>query len=422
MRRIAAALLFSLLSLTAAFSAPKYQSLDVLNVPSLGNVPRGIKFQSFPLSLSARGVFIGDSITAARGFAGYTDWALLEMDGRFYPKTVGSNGTGPTGWNQGVSGNTCDQVIARLSNVTAEAPRFVLFACGTNDIGTGAQTSTQICADYDTIIAHGRSIGARVFAMTVIPRSSAGWLAAQETARGEVNTCLKAKLPGAVFDADTVITNTATQLLADGTHPNGVGAQLLGTGIATMLLNSFTTESLLPTSAPSAPANLFANPFFSGGTTVATSWTFFQGVNGLTKAASKTTVDGFTAQRYVASGTASANVADNFNQNVTVTGGLTGDLVEAWVEVVVTTATGISGISISAGTNGTNTTHMSITAQDLSALTVPFRGVLRAPPSTLASDAPVLNPRLSIIPSNGAVVNADITFLRANYRIVPSGQ
>lgn len=414
--------LLALLLLSGAAQAR--QDMDVPGAPSIGGNGRimRVKLPS-AFGLSARVVFLGDSITAARGFAGLSDWALLYGGGRFYPKTVGSNGTGPTGWNQGVTGNTSAQVIARLSNVSAESPRMVVFGVGTNDIGTGAATSAQICANYDTIIAGIRSAGAIPIGWTVIPRSSAGWLAAQETARGEVNACLKAKLPAAqVVDMDAVITNTATQLLADGTHPNGLGAQPMGQAIWNKMAPFFTASSLLPESAPSSPANLYANPFFAGGATVATSWTFFQAVNGLTKAASKTTLNGFAAQRYVASGTASAAVADNFNQTVTPPGGLAGDLYEAWVEVRVTKATGLSGLSISAGTNTTNTTHMSITAADVAGTNVPFEGVLRAPPSTLGADGGNFNSRISILPSNGATVDADVVFGRANYRKVPTGQ
>lgn len=416
------AVLFALLLLCGAAEAQ--QALEVPGAPAIGGTGRVMRVKlPSAIGLSARVVFLGDSITAARGFAGFSDWALLYGAGRFYPKVVGSNGTGPTGWNQGVVGNTSAQAAARLSNVSAESPRMVVFGVGTNDIGTGAATSAQVCANYDTIIAAIRSAGAVPIGWTVIPRTSVGWGAAQETARGEVNDCLKAKLPAAqVVDMDTVITNTATMLLADGTHPNGLGAQPMGQALWNKMAAFFTTSSLLADAAPSSPANLYANPFFAGGTTVATSWSFFQAVNGLTKAASKTTLNGFTAQRYVASGTASASVADNFNQTVTPPGGLSGDLYEAWVEVRVTKATGISGLSISAGTNTTNATHMSITATDVAGTNVPFEGVLRAPPSALGSDGGNLSSRISILPTNGATVDADIVFGRANYRKVPAGQ
>lgn len=415
-----------LLSVFIAVSAHGRQALYVPGVPSMGGdgvTQVAYSPSSSVAALHSRIVFLGDSITAARGFAGPVDWALFYGNGRFYPKTVGSNGTGPTGWDQGVVGNTSAQAIARLSNVSAELPKIVVFGVGTNDIGTGAATSAQVCANYDTIISSIQGMGAVPIAWTVIPRSSAGWSGAQETARGEVRDCLLAKLPAEqVVNMDPVITNTATQLMADGTHPNATGAQLMGAAIWNKVAAYMVTTSILPTSAPSAPDNLYANPFFAGGATTATSWTFFNNTNGLTKAASKTTVDGYDAQRYVASGTASANVADNFNQTVTVTGGLIGDLVEAWVEMQVDAATGISGISISACTNTTNTTHFSITSQDGAAKTVPFRGVMRAPPSTLTANDQACSSRISIIPENGATVNADIKFLRANYRRVPTNQ
>jgi len=422
LKRIVAGLLSALLLLTQAVA--QNQRLYVPGAPSLGGdgLRAGITLPSI-LGLSSRIVFLGDSITAARGFAGYVDWAHFYSRGRFYPKVVGSNGLGPTGWDQGVVGNTTADVITRLANMSAESPKVLFLEVGTNDIATGAATAAQICANYDTIIAAGQAAGAKVMALTVIPRSSAGWSGAMETDRGTVNTCLKAKLPGAVVDADPIITNTATQLMADGTHPNGTGAQLLGAAVASLLSTVITASEILYDPANVPAENLYANSIFAGGATVATSWSFFQNTNGLTKAASKVTVDGlYNGQRYVATGTASANAADNFNQTVTPPGGLAGELYEAWVELVATKTTGITGIAISAGTNNTNSTHMSITSQDAATLTVPFRGVLRAPPSVLAADGGNFNSRISILPANGATVDADITLLRSGYRKVPSGQ
>lgn len=368
--------------------------------------------------LNARIVMLGDSITSARGFAGFGDWGLFYTRGRYYGRVVGSNGTGPTGWNQGVVGNTTTHGIARLSNVAAESPKVVVILFGCNDITNSSGTFTSVTTNLRSLADSVKAMGATPVLCTIIPGSSSVYVGAMETTRVQCNDWIKLQTDCVICDLSATITDVATQLQADGKHPNATGAQLMGTALANSLSALITTSEILYVTGAIPSDNLYTNPLFTGGATVATGWTFFQNTNGLTKAASKTTLDGYEAQQYVASGTASANTADNFNQNVTVTGGLTGDLVEAWVEVLVTKATGITGICLSAGTNGTNTTMMSITAQDAATKSVPFRGVMRAPPSTLSSDGQVFNSRISILPANGATVDADITFSRAGYRRV----
>lgn len=395
--------------------------ISLRNRLALANrLPMNASAGLFPLH--SRIVFLGDSITAARGFAGFADWALFYTRGRYYPKVVGSNGTGPTGWNQGVVGNTEAQMYARRTNVVAETPKVVVHMGGCNDITAAGRTYAQIIADkrqtWDYLIANG----SKVLATTIIPGdTSTVYIGAMETTRQQVNTWIMTQTDVNPVNLEPAITNTATQL-SDGKHPNGTGAQAIGALVATKLASLISASEILYDPAAVPAENLYTNSTFAGGTTVATSWTFFQNTNGLTKAASKTTLDGYNVQKYVGSGTASANVADNFNQNVVVTGGLTGDLVEAWVEVNVVKATGMSGLAISAGTNNTASTHMSINSQDTAALAVPFRGVLRAPPSVLASDGQTFNSRLSILVANAAVCDIEVQFLRAGYRKVPASQ
>ncbi len=370
------------------------------------------------LPLHSKLVIIGHSIVAARGFAGYGDWLLFHSRGRFFCKAVGSNGLGPTGWNQGVSGNTGDMVNARLQNVIDENPAEIIVDYGTNDIGaaglTGAQVLTRYATTYNTLRA--ALPNARIRFCTILPRTAAGWNQGMDDQRIIANNGIKANY--SYIDMASVITNPATQL-SDGTHPNVSGAQPMGQLAATVLSGDIVTDDILY-SLPTAPAeNLFANPFFTGGTTSATSWSFFQNTNGLTKAASKTTDGAYAAQKIVWSGTATSNVADNFNQNVTPPGGLAGELYECWMELIVTRLTGMAGMALAAGNNGGGYTAMSISSQDTSGgIVVPFRGVLRAPPSPLVSNGGALNMRLSFLPANGAVVDAEVAFLRAGARKV----
>jgi lysophospholipase L1-like esterase len=376
------------------------------------------------LPLNSRIVYFGDSITANRGFPGYADWSQLLSRGRYFGNAVGSNTLGPTGWNQGVVGNITDQLIARISNVVAEKPKVVVVLVGTNDIGASARTTTQITTNlraiYNTLIA----AGATVVALTMIPRIASGWGTAQEATRLAVNSWIMAQPDVEALDIAPAITNPTTQLLSDGTHPNGTGGQLIGQVVAAKLASLISASDILYDPTVSAPAeNLFLNPFFTGGTTTATSWAFFnQTSNGLTKTLSKTTLDGSAAQKIVWSGTAIANTADNLNQNITPSGGLAGDLFEAWMEVQVNRYTGMTGISLAAGNNATGYAAMSTLAQDGSPLQVPFTGVLRAPPSPLATAGGTLGARLSFIPAIAAVVDAEVVITRAGYRKVPAGE
>jgi lysophospholipase L1-like esterase len=374
------------------------------------------------LDLHSRIVYFGDSITANRGFSGFADWCQFFSRGRYFGKAIGSNGLGPTGWNQGVVGNTTDQLIARIQNVLDEAPKVVFLLIGTNDIGASGRDATYITTRLRTIINTLIAAGIKVVVGTIIPRIAAGWGSTQNATKDAVNAWIKAQTDITVADTAAAITNAATQLMADGTHPNGLGAQPMGRVAATAISSLISTNDILYT-LPTAPAeNLFANPFFTGGTTTATSWTFFQGSNGLTKAASKTTLDGYDAQKIVWSGTSNAAVADNINQNVTPAGGIAGDLYEAWVEVQVNRFTGFRGLALAAGTNTSGFTAMSITAVDTVDQTAPFRGVLRAPPSALATNGGTLASRLSFVPANGVVCDAEVLILRSGFRRVPNGQ
>jgi lysophospholipase L1-like esterase len=376
------------------------------------------------LPLSSRIVYIADSITANRGFPGYADWSQFFTRGRFYGRPVGSNGLGPTGWNQGVVGNTTDQVIARLQNVIDEQPSAVVLGpLGTNDIGANSRDAAYITTRKRTIIDTLKAgmPGVKIFMCTMIPRIAAGWTG--DAVKAQVIAWEIAQTDVTVVRTDLAITDPATQLQADGTHPNGLGAQPMGTVLAAALNAAAVSDSILY-ARPTAPAeNLFLNPFFVGGSTVATSWTFFQAANGLTKTPSKVIFEGNEAQKIVWSGTASANVADNLNQNITPPGGLAGDLFECWVEVLVNRYTGFRGIGLGAGNNTLAYSAMSVTSQDtVDQSPVPFRGVLRAPPSPLLANGGTLNPRLTFIPANGAVCDAEVLVLSSGYRKVPTGQ
>jgi lysophospholipase L1-like esterase len=407
-------------------------SLKLVGAPrAFSHVGRAFLPPTIPtlLPLNSRIVYFGDSITANRGFPGYADWSQFTSRGKFYGKAVGSNGLGPTGWNQGVVGNTTAMLITRIQNVIDEAPKLVVLLVGTNDIGAGGLSASTITTNLRTIINALKAAGIKVLVITILPRIAAGWGQTQNDTKTAVNNWIKAQTDIDWLDSELYVTNPATQLQADGTHPNGAGAQPLGIAVGNKIMTYAAATDILYDPLAAAPSeNLYLNPFFTGSTTiasgqVATSWSYFPAANGLTRVNSKTTLDGSAAQKLVLSGTATANVADNFSQNITPPGGLAGELYEAWMEVQFNRITGIAGFALSAGTNTQGSVAMSITSQDTSGgLTVPFTGVLRAPPSVLATNGATFSSRMSLIPINGAVVDAEMIITRAGYRKVPALQ
>lgn len=368
------------------------------------------------LPLHSRIVILGNSQAAARGFAGFMDWALFFTRGRFYPKVVGA---GPVGWNLGTVGNTTTQMIARISTVGDENPKVAIFEGGTNDYAAAGATPTTVNANYDSFVAYCRARNIIPIITAIFPRGSVGWNGTMETYRQTSNAYAQSLLGPNFIPADDIITNTTTHLQSDLTHLNFLGAHLYGRRLAERLNKLIVAADIFD-----SPGNLYANGDFAGGATVATSWTAFAASNGITKANSKSTVNGRTSQKFVGSGTASSGVADNYNQTVTPPGGLQNDRHEAWVEVLVTRASGLNGMSISAGTNNTNSSHLSITSVSGAASldsVVPFTGVMRAPESLLSANGATMNSRISILPAVGAV-DYELEFMRARFRKVPATQ
>jgi lysophospholipase L1-like esterase len=367
------------------------------------------------LPLNSRIVFLGDSITSARGFSGFADWALSYAGGRYALPKVGSNGAGPTGWNQGVSGNTSTQVLARIANVTADAPAVCPVLIGTNDIGTTSDSAATITGRIRSIYDGLLVAGIRPIGLTLLPRTA--FDAGQNARLAGVNEFILGQSDILKFDTHSRLPNPS---LPDGTHPDATDAQNIGYGVGSF--GEYLASLIAPTSKrytyPTAgAANLLGNPFFEGGATVATGWSFFQNTNGLTKAASKQTIDGREAQRYVASGTASNANADNFNRNITIAG-LTGTIVEAWVAVRVIKDTNLGSLAIGMGVNTAAGTMFSVTAVNTAARTVPYDLVLRTPQFASTSDNQTYSVRLSMVPTNAAVHDIDIAFLDAGYEQV----
>jgi lysophospholipase L1-like esterase len=75
--------------------------------------------------------------------------------------------------NRGVPGDTTDDVLARLDQVTSGAPARVLLMVGTNDLGRGASVE-RTAARYREILARLRrdSPVTRIYAQSILPRAA----------------------------------------------------------------------------------------------------------------------------------------------------------------------------------------------------------------------------------------------------------
>jgi lysophospholipase L1-like esterase len=96
-------------------------------------------------------VFLGDSIT---GHGAWADW-FPERDVR----------------NLGVSGNTTDDVIARLDDVTATHPEAIALLIGTNDLGTRKSVEHLVRNVEYLLVTLRRALpGTRMLVQSIMPR------------------------------------------------------------------------------------------------------------------------------------------------------------------------------------------------------------------------------------------------------------
>lgn len=352
-----------------------------------------------PFSLSARVVYLGNSITFNDGWVGFARWAQTFAGGRYFGNPVLTTGGSslPTGWNQGVTGNLTADVIARLSNVGAESPKAVPVLIGTNDIGTGPLPTATITANLATIYSYIVSIGATPVPITILPRGSVGWSSQMEQVRLDTNAFIMAQGYPFVISSNFIQDASTTYLSTDATHPNAFGAQQLGQGVANVLTTLISTARILDN--PSG-TNLLSNPNFANSSNTSSGWTWFPNPsNGLTHSTSATTIGSDAAQCIQGTGTATSAVGDILSQ--TITPGAAGTY-EFWCEIQMDSMVGCNGIAVAS--NRSSAAMFSISAQSTGGLcTVPWSGVVRSPPATVASSTQSIQPALSILPASGFV-------------------
>lgn len=145
--------------------------------------------------------------------------------------------------NYGVSGNTTQDVIDRLSTavssmVSAGVRRCILLI-GTNDVAAGTAAAT-IISNIATIVAALRAAGIVVDLIPILPRST-GMDATKYQIRKDANAGILAMAASgvnivrgdlAILDTGSADENPLAGTTTDGTHLGNYGAMLVGQAIA----------------------------------------------------------------------------------------------------------------------------------------------------------------------------------------------
>lgn len=187
-------------------------------------------------------VLFGDSITAQNTSGTAAD--SQPQDYGFFTQAQALSGHRLTMlFNAGVASETTTQMLARMNvDVLAWRPGYMTFMGGTND--PAGETTTTI-SNLRQIFAKARLANIFVFAMSVLPRSTAG-LAKQQDIQ-KINRWIAdywRATPGGVFvDAyDTIVNRssavqgTITNTTHDFVHPSNLGAYLIGKLLATAIM------------------------------------------------------------------------------------------------------------------------------------------------------------------------------------------
>ena len=186
--------------------------------------------------------------------------------------------------NYGIGGNTTSQILARVNDVIALNPGWVIITAGTNNMGvTGgvAQAKSDITAMFDAFEA----AGIRVAILTLPPRISGSYTGTMKADTLQLNEWIRQQARSrrgvVVADAfaalaDGVASNYLTLIAGfnptvDGIHMAATGAYAAGTALAVALQPHVTV--LTPYSSPTPGANLLSNGRPAGTTTSApTGW------------------------------------------------------------------------------------------------------------------------------------------------------
>lgn len=183
--------------------------------------------------------------------------------------------------NLGVSGNTTNDMIARLPAAVEAASEcgVVLISASTNDIFIDTSTPAQVTSNLETIFKAFMDAGVYVIWKNETPRTfvDATKVAYQHAVNAWANEFERNNPGFSVFDAAAVVVDStstqfaaASNMLEDSVHYKNYGACLLGKAFNDKYASAFIPRSNLIVSASdtyavsTASGQLFGNPLFSG--------------------------------------------------------------------------------------------------------------------------------------------------------------
>ncbi len=258
---------------------------------------------------------------------GWTAWAQMLTDGGFGPSV-----------NTAIGGQRADEILARVqADVLDYLPKIVCDGCGTNDLIAGA-TTAEVIDRKAALFAAYRSIGARIIAADIAPRS--GFDATMRGRAVQVNRWLHQQAMASqdlvVFPMSTAISDFASATggvsaarTTDDTHPNNVGAYYGGRILADLVAGSsflpvresiWTGDAYGADSANAIIRNSNPGMSFTSGGTAGT------GVSG-------SLADGYTCARLSGTPTVVGSIVERadgrgYSQRLAITFGASGDAIE----------------------------------------------------------------------------------------------
>lgn len=390
-----------------------------------------LSFSASPVlyPLNSRIVYFGDSLTDYDKYDGRKQYTGILSGARFY--------TNPS-FDQGIAGQNTTQMLARIGLVTAQiipGKTLVPFLGGTNDISSNpsilpgdVNTAGTSISNINQIVTQLVTAGAKVLIHTIwkrgIPQASYPYEAQRQT----VNTFIRslAGTPGVtVFDVDSVYNPETMSDEAQGLHPNPYGAFVVASAEAPLVASFIDPASILVGQS----GNLLVNPGLTGtggtltsGTAtgvVANNWRLYRdtgNLNGTVVGSKEVGSDGVERQVVTVTANGTGACWGYFETAAVVpTGGLAGELFEAWVGTELDNGTNLNTASACQIIwNGRAMNGSLFGALDHS-------GVLRTIPIALAADQ-TTGVRLQFLVIAQANSTTTVKFRSPMARKVPAGQ
>lgn len=380
------------------------------------------------LPLHSRIIYFGDSLSNYDKYDGRKQMTGVLSGARYYT---------PPGFNQGVAGNTTAQMLARINNVLSLISRgrtLVPLLGGTNDpaasIAAGdVSTPNTTIWNLDQIVNQLLAAGALIEIQTIWKRGVPQASYAYEAHRQTVNTYIRslaARTGVLVLDADPLYNPETMSDEAQGLHPNPIGALSVATGEAALISTVVDTASILV----GQPGNLLPNNGAMTGTAgvltngtatgvVATNWRLYRdsaNPNGTVVGSKEVGADGVERQVVTVTANASGACYGYLETSAVVsTGGLAGELFEAWAGLEIDNSTDSpTACAVQIIWNGRAMNGCTFGALDQA-------GVYRTIPTALAADQTTgVRLQFLIIAQANAAITAKFRLPMA--RKVPAGQ